>query len=167
MSPSPKFRVPQSRVQISGSSSSTWARRASGPIRSVFGPNSMGRSPGPISRSPPMPAVRLTMMSTSASRMRSITSRYSATSRLNLPVSGSRTWQCTTVAPALAASTAAAAICLGVIGTRWLLPVVSPAPVSAQVMMTSWFMFGSLKARFQGVLARCAARVGCGWETSG
>jgi len=27
-----------------------------------------------------------------------------------------------------------------VIGTRWLRALVSPAPVSAQVMMTSWFM---------------------------
>src|SRR5450830_768029 len=140
VSPSPKFSVPQSSVQISGSSASTWARRVSGPTRSVLGPNSIGFSPPPISKSPPMPAVRLTMMSTSASRMRSITSRYRATSRLNLPVSGLRTWQYNTVAPAFAASTAAAAICLGVTGTWGLLALVSPAPVSAQVMMTSWFI---------------------------
>ncbi|MNH32649.1 hypothetical protein D3C79_931070 [compost metagenome] len=80
------------------------------------------------------------MMSTSASRMRSMTSRYRFTSRLKRPVCGSRTWQWTTVAPALAASTADSAICLGVTGTRWLLATVSPAPVRAQVMMTSWFM---------------------------
>src|SRR3546814_8953416 len=39
------------------------------PYTTLF--RSMGFSPLPISRSPPMPAVRLTMMSTSASRMRS------------------------------------------------------------------------------------------------
>ena len=79
--------------------------------------------------------------------MRSMTSRTSAVSRLPLPVFGSRTWQCTTVAPALAASTAAAAICVGVTGTCGFLPTVSPAPVSAQVMMTLWFMnwFSSVK----------------------
>src|SRR5690606_28370661 len=47
-----------------------------------------------------------------------------------------RTWMCTTAAPALAAATASAAICSGVTGTCSLLPTVSPAPVSAQVMMT-------------------------------
>src|SRR5260370_38707309 len=43
-------------------------------------------------------------------------------------------------APALAASIADSAICLGVIGTFADLPVVSPAPVTAQVMKTSQFM---------------------------
>lgn len=62
-------------------------------------------------RSPPMPAVRLMITSVSLSRIRSTTSRYSATSRLGLPVAGSRTWQWATVAPALAASMAASAIC--------------------------------------------------------
>ena len=46
---------------------------------------------------------------------------------------------CTTAAPALAASIADSAICCGVTGTCGLLPVVSPAPVMAQVMKTSQF----------------------------
>ena len=87
-----------------------------------------------------MPAVRLTTTSTSAARTRSTTSAYSPVSRLPLPVSGSRTWMCTTAAPALAASIADSAICCGVTGTCVLLAVVSPAPVMAQVMNTSQFM---------------------------
>ncbi|MND79479.1 hypothetical protein D3C80_712220 [compost metagenome] len=77
------------------------------------------------------------MTSVSLSRMRSTSSRYSATSRLGLPVCGSRTWQWATVAPALAASMAAAAISFGVTGMAGCLPTVSPAPVTAQVTMTS------------------------------
>ena len=46
---------------------------------------------------------------------------------------------CAIAAPALAASIAASAIAAGVIGTRSDLPVVSPAPVTAQVMKTSQF----------------------------
>ncbi len=46
---------------------------------------------------------------------------------------------CTIAAPARAASTADSAICAGVTGTCGLLPVVSPAPVTAQVMKTSQF----------------------------
>ena len=42
-------------------------------------------------------------------------------------------------APAFAASMAASAIAAGVIGTRSDFPVVSPAPVTAQVMKTSQF----------------------------
>jgi hypothetical protein len=57
-----------------------------------------------------------------------------------LPVSGSRTWQWATAAPALAASMAALAICSGVIGMAGCLPTVSPDPVTAQAMMTSEFM---------------------------
>src|SRR5262245_37893077 len=45
---------------------------------------------------------------------------------------------CTTAAPARAASMAESAICSGVTGTWTLRPVVSPAPVIAQVMNTSW-----------------------------
>src|SRR5437660_11419415 len=45
-----------------------------------------------------------------------------------------------TAAPACAASTAAAATCSGVTGTRSLRAVVSPTPVTAQVMKTSQFM---------------------------
>ena len=56
--------------------------------------------------------------------------------REGAPVSGSRTWQWTTAAPALAASTAASAICFGVIGTWLDFEMVSPEPVTAQVMMT-------------------------------
>src|SRR4051812_33730497 len=48
-----------------------------------------------------------------------------------------------TAAPARAASIAASAICSGRTGTRSLAPVVSPAPVTAQVMKTSWFTRGS------------------------
>ncbi len=44
---------------------------------------------------------------------------------------------CTTAAPARAASIAESAICSGVTGTCSLRPVVSPAPVTAQVMNTS------------------------------
>ena len=43
-------------------------------------------------------------------------------------------------APALAASIAAFAICSGVIGKSGCVSAVSPAPVTAQVMMTSEFM---------------------------
>src|SRR5215469_13005759 len=52
-------------------------------------------------------------------------------------------------APALAASIAASAICCGVTGMAGCLPTVSPAPVTAQVTMTSWFM-----ARFSLGFAR-------------
>ena len=59
-------------------------------------------------------------------RMRSTTSRYSATSRAPLPVSGSRTWMCATAAPARAASRADSAISSGVTGTRSLSPSCRP-----------------------------------------
>ncbi len=52
------------------------------------------------------------------------------------PVSGSRTWMCATLAPALAASMQLSAICSGVTGTLGFLAAVSPAPVTAQVRMT-------------------------------
>ena len=139
--PSPKFMLPQSSVQISGRSSSTWASLVRGPTMSVpASSNAIGSSPGPKVRSPPMPAVKLMTASTSAERMRSTTSRYRATSRAPLPVAGSRTWQCTIAAPARAASIAASAISLGVTGIAGCRPTVSPAPVTAQVMKTSQFM---------------------------
>ena len=69
-----------------------------------------------------MPAVRLMITSTSAERMRSTTSRYRFGSRLPRPVCGSRTWQCATVAPAFAASIAAA-ISFGVTGIAGCLPI--------------------------------------------
>src|ERR1700684_1437248 len=59
---------------------------------------------------------------------------------LKAPVSGSRTWMCTMAAPAVAAATAAAAICSGVIGQCGLLVTLVSSPVMAQVMKTSWFM---------------------------
>ena len=49
----------------------------------------------------------------------------------------SRTWQCTTAAPARAASMAPAAICRGLRGTCGLRSAVAPAPVTAAVMNTS------------------------------
>src|SRR3989440_12721097 len=45
-----------------------------------------------------------------------------------------------TAAPARAASITALAICSGVIGIDGCLPTVSPAPVTAQVTMTSVFI---------------------------
>src|SRR2546423_11456554 len=45
-----------------------------------------------------------------------------------------------TAAPALAASITAAAICFAVMGIAGCLPAVSPAPVTAQVTMTSVFI---------------------------
>ena len=56
-----------------------------------------------------------------------------------MPVRGSRTWTWTTAAPARTAATPDSAIASGVTGTCSDLPTVSPAPVSAQVMMTFWF----------------------------
>src|SRR4051794_3767037 len=53
---------------------------------------------------------------------------------LGLVVLGSRTWICTTAAPALAASSADWAICCGVTGTAGFLLGVSKEPVRAQVM---------------------------------
>src|SRR5438067_11685662 len=54
-----------------------------------------------------------------------------------------RTWQWTTAAPASAASSAALAIWLGVTGIAGCLPTVSPAPVTAQVMITLGFIVSS------------------------
>ena len=87
-----------------------------------------------------MPAVRFNTTSTPLVRMRSHTSAYSSVRRDPMPVSGSRTWMCTTAAPALAASIADVAICSGVTGTCGLLPTVLPEPVTAQVMKTSQFI---------------------------
>jgi hypothetical protein len=72
--------------------------------------------------------------------MRSVTSPNSLGSRDGAPVSGLRTWQWTTAAPAFAASIAALAISAGVIGTLSDLPVVSPDPVTAQVIKASRFI---------------------------
>src|SRR6478672_9170615 len=124
--------LPQSRVQISGRSSSTWARRSLAPAMSVpTGSGGSGASAPPSTRSPPMPAVRLRTTSTSLERTRSTTSRKSFGSRAPRPVWGSRTWMCAIAAPA---------ICTGVTGMRSLRPAVSPAPVTAQVTKTSQFI---------------------------
>src|SRR5689334_3693063 len=56
---------------------------------------------------------------------------------LGRPVCGSRTWMWTTAAPARAAAMHSPAICAGVIGTCGLVAVVSPPPVTAQLMMVS------------------------------
>ena len=85
---------------------------------------------------PPAPVVRLMITSTPLSRMRSTTSRYSASSMLGLPVAGSRTWIWTTAAPALAASIAERAMASGVTGTAGFLRGVSALPVTAQQIMT-------------------------------
>ena len=61
-------------------------------------------------------------------------------SRDGAPVTGLRTCQWTIAAPALAASIAAVAISAGVTGTLSDLPVVSPDPVTAQVMKASLFI---------------------------
>ena len=128
--------VPQSMLHISGRSSATWARRSTGPTMSVPGPGIAG-SCALGTQSPPMPLVRLITTSVSLARTRSTASRNSAGSRLPLPVSGSRTWMWAIAAPARAASMAASATCSGVTGTPGCLPVVSPAPVTAQVTTTS------------------------------
>ena len=56
------------------------------------------RSP-PSTRSPPMPAVRLSTTSMSAARTRSTTCRYSSVSRDPRRSPGSRTWMCAIAAP--------------------------------------------------------------------
>src|SRR5215472_1282007 len=140
--------VPQSIVQISGSSSSTCCRRSDAPAMSVpCSAGGSGVSSPPSTRSPPMPAVRLRTTSTPEERTRSTTSRKSFGSRAPLPVAGSRTWTCTTAAPAAAASRAESAICSGVTGTSPLRPTVSPAPVSAHVMKASQFTSSSTRLR--------------------
>src|ERR1044071_8736569 len=55
---------------------------------------------------------------------------------LGRPVLGSRTWMCTIAAPALAASSADAAICSGVTGTAGFFPAVSADPVTAHEIIT-------------------------------
>src|SRR5690606_1490435 len=61
---------------------------------------------------------------------------------------GSRTWQCTIAAPALAASMAAPAMCLGERGTCGLLSWVAPAPVMAAVTKTFRFICRGITAPF-------------------
>ena len=65
-------------------------------------------------------------------------------------------------APARAASIEAFAISSGVTGTLGCLPTVSPAPVTAQVMNTSWFM---IEPASHGIAGK--AREGAHDETPG
>ncbi len=62
---------------------------------------------------------------------------------LGAPVSGSRTWMCTTAAPAAAASRADCAMAFGLTGTAGFFLGVSNEPVSAQVMMVVPAMLSS------------------------
>ncbi len=73
--PGAKFMLPQSSVQISGSSSTTCARRSSAPAMSVASGSGGSGSGDPSIRSPPIPQVRFTTTSTSAPRTRRTTSR--------------------------------------------------------------------------------------------
>src|ERR1700728_2025310 len=58
---------------------------------------------------------------------------------------------CTMAAPAVAAATAAAAICSGVMGQCGLLVTLVSSPVMAQVMKTSWFMTMPAAGKYYGV----------------
>ena len=138
--------MPQSSVQISGRQAATWAMRSVAPAMSDPAPKGSGVSVGPNTMSPPIPAVRFSTTSTSAARIRSVTSRYRSNRREGLPLSGSRTWQWTMAAPARAASIALAAICTGERGTCGLRPCVPPDPVTAQVMNTSRFICNGMVA---------------------
>ena len=62
---SPKFKVPQSSVHISGRNCSALAILSITFAMSVIGPKSKGFLPWPISKSPPMPVVRLRITSVS------------------------------------------------------------------------------------------------------
>jgi len=64
--------------------------------------------------------------------MRSVTSRYKSIFIVGFVVTGSRTWQCTIAAPALAASIALSAISAGVTGTAGFFSGVGAEPVTAQ-----------------------------------
>ena len=159
--------VPQSRVQISGRHSAMWRMRSVAPTMSVpAGFGGMGLSTPPNTMSPPMPAVRFSTTSMSLARMRSVRSRYSAGSRDGAPVSGSRTWQWTTAAPARAAAMALSAIWAGLRGTWGLRSCVAPDPVTAQVMNTSGLrasgMGASLVPGPELSRPRAAPQPGCG-----
>ena len=71
---SPKFMLPQSRLQIGGVSASMCSSRSTAPTKSVPGPATSG-SGSPSVKSPPMPVVRFRMTSTPLSATRCITSR--------------------------------------------------------------------------------------------
>ena len=81
------------------------------------------------------PVVKLITTSERAA-MSAANSRNSFGSCVGWPSTGSRACRCTIAAPARAASTAASAICLGVIGRCGDIDGVWIEPVIAQVMMT-------------------------------
>ena len=136
---SPKFKVPQSKVQISGRNCSAFAILSITLAMSVSGPNSRGFFPCPISRSPPIPVVRFKITSVLLERILSTTSLYNSNLLLGFP-SDSLTWICAIAAPAFAASIAALAICSGVFGKSGCFFAVSPDPVTAQETKTLLFI---------------------------
>jgi len=116
--PSPKFRLPQSIVQISGLYKPSCARSMTWPQCGLPGCRNRSRARRVLE-----PVLADNDVASHAageihdhidlvSRMRFTTS-HSGGSMLKLPVSGSRTWMWTIAAPALAASMAVAAICSG------------------------------------------------------
>jgi hypothetical protein len=108
--PSPKLRVPQSRVQISGSLDVGQALQRADQVGA--GPNSIGFRPGrfQVAAHAGGEVDDDVHVGFADALHHFAVQRHVAAER---PVCGSRTWQWTTVAPALAASTAASAICLG------------------------------------------------------
>ncbi len=84
---SPKFNVPASSVQISGRNCSAFAILSMTFAISVIGPKSKGLSPWPISRSPPIPVVKLIITSVSLERTLSTTSLYNSNLLLGVPSS--------------------------------------------------------------------------------
>ena len=89
-------------------------------------------------------------ISVSALPIRSVTSRNNVGSRDGAQCLGFE-HECTTAVPAFAASIAATAISAGVIGTLSDL-VVSPDPVTAQVINTFWFISVALLFLQHGAL---------------
>src|SRR6516225_9245226 len=82
---------------------------------------------------------------------------------LGFVVFGSRTWIWTMAAPALAASSADSAICLGVTGTAGLRPGVSAEPVTAHEIMILRCMNSPLAApRGDPALLGICSRLGLG-----
>ena len=144
--------MPQSSVQISGISSSTWASRSAAPAMSVPVGGRRQRRLGAAEYEVAAHAggeVEHHVDARGADAVDDLacTARGRAAPR---PVSGSRTWMCTTAAPASAASIADSAISPGVTGTCGLFAVVSPAPVTAHVMKTFQFTAFSPPARRRG-----------------
>ena len=111
------------------------------PCRCPPSSSGSGDSSPPSTRSPPMPAVRLSTTSTSGGADRARRPRGRAPGRAAACRSaGSRTWMCDDrrARPRRPRSPRRRSAA-GVTGTRSLCPVVSPAPVTAQVMKASQF----------------------------